>query len=199
MGLGAPFRHILWTMPSPRTRRGISRRTVLASVPLVQISTLAAAAPSIAPAFTSDQMKLIEVVVNRLIPADDLGPSAGEAGLPVYLARSFAGHLSSDRSAFSEGLAAIESAARARHNSAFGELSPAQQDEFLTAMEKNEVAGFRPDSRTFFNRIRQLTLEGMFGDPWRTAAIRVSPGGISSATPDHAWPCPRKTRGFASR
>jgi hypothetical protein len=33
-------------------------------------------------------------------------------------------------------------------------------------MEKNEVSGFRPDSRTFFNRIRQLTLEGMFGDPW---------------------------------
>ena len=33
-------------------------------------------------------------------------------------------------------------------------------------MEKNEVSGFRPDSRTFFHRIRQLTLEGMFGDPW---------------------------------
>ena len=26
-------------------------------------------------------------------------------------------------------------------------------------------AGFTPDSRTFFHRVRQLTLEGMFGDP----------------------------------
>ena len=153
-------------MPSPRTRLGISRRTVLASVPLVQISALAAGAPSIAPVFTPDQIRLIDAVVNRLIPSDELGPSASEAGVPVYLARSFAGHLSGDRDVFSQGLAAIEAAARARHNTAFVQLSPAQQDEFLNAMEKNEVSGFRPDSRTFFNRIRQLTLEGMFGDPW---------------------------------
>jgi gluconate 2-dehydrogenase gamma chain len=138
----------------------------LVSVPLVQISALAAAAPSIASAFTPDQMRLIDAVVNRLIPSDELGPGAGEAGVPVYFARSFANHLSSDRGTFSEGLAAIEAAARARHNAAFAQLSPAQQDEFLTAMEKNQVSGFRPDSRTFFNRIRQLTLEGMFGDPW---------------------------------
>jgi gluconate 2-dehydrogenase gamma chain len=111
-------------------------------------------------------MRLIDAVVNRLIPSDELGPGAGEAGVPAYLARSLAGHLSGERSAFSEGLAAIEAAALAWHNTAFVHLSPAQQDEFLTAMEKNEVSGFRPDSRTFFNRIRQLTLEGMFGDPW---------------------------------
>jgi gluconate 2-dehydrogenase gamma chain len=132
---------------------------------LVQISALAAGAPSIAPVFTPDQIRLIDAVVNRLIPSDEHGPSAGEAGVTVYLERSFTGHLSGDRGLFSEGLAAIEAAARARHNTAFVQLSLAQQDEFLNAMEKNEVSGFRPDSRTFFNRIRQLTLEGMFGDP----------------------------------
>jgi hypothetical protein len=144
----------------------MSRRAVLASVPLVQISALAAPAPSMATAFTPDQMRLIDAVVNRFIPTDELGPGAREAGVPVYLERSFASPLSGERSAFSEGLAAIESAARARHNTDFAQLSPVQQDELLTAMEKNEVSGFRPDSRTFFNRIRQLTLEGMFGDPW---------------------------------
>jgi hypothetical protein len=111
-------------------------------------------------------MRLVEAVVNRLIPSDELGPGAGEAGVPAYFARSFAGPLSGESKAFSEGLAAIEAAARARHNTAFVQLSGVQQDEFLTAMEKNEISGFRPDSRTFFNRIRQLTLEGMFGDPW---------------------------------
>ena len=153
-------------MPSLRSRKGISRRTVLATVPLVQISALAAAPPSVASVFTADQMRLIEAVVNRLIPADELGPGAGAAGVPVYLARSFAGHLSGETKAFSEGLASMEAAVHARHNTAFVQLPPAQQDEFLTAMERNEVSGFRPDSRTFFNRIRQLTLEGMFGDPW---------------------------------
>jgi gluconate 2-dehydrogenase gamma chain len=152
-------------MPSLPIRCGISRRSVLVSVPLIQVSALAVAAPT-APAFAPDQMRLIEAVVNRLIPSDELGPGAGEAGVPVYFERSFAGPLSVERSFFSEGLAAIEAAARSRHDTAFAQLSPAQQDEFLTAMEKNEVSGFRPDSRTFFNRIRQLTLEGMFGDPW---------------------------------
>src|SRR5262249_15673564 len=153
-------------MPSLRSRRGISRRTVLASVPLVQIPALAAAAPPTAPVFTPDQMRMLDAVVNRLIPSDDLGPGASETGVPVYLACSFSGHLRGERDVFSEGLAAIEAAARARHNTAFVQLSLAQQDKFLNAMEKNEVSGFRPDSRTFFNRIRQLTLEGMFGDPW---------------------------------
>jgi gluconate 2-dehydrogenase gamma chain len=124
----------------------------MASVPLVQISSLAAAAPSDAPVFTPYQMSLIDAVVNRLIPSDELGPGAVGAGVPVYLARSFAGHLNGDREIFSKGLAAIDAVARARHNCAFVQLSPAQQDEFLTAMEKNEVSGFRPDSRTFFNR-----------------------------------------------
>jgi len=153
-------------MPIPPIRRGISRRTVLASVPLVQISALAASAPSGMSAFTPDQMRLIDAVVNRLIPSDELGPGAREAGVPVYLERSFAGHLSGERSVFSQGLATMEAAVRARHNTAFAQLSPSQQDEFLTAMERNEISGFRPDSRTFFHRIRQLTLEGMFGDPW---------------------------------
>jgi gluconate 2-dehydrogenase gamma chain len=111
-------------------------------------------------------MRLIDAVVNRLIPSDELGPGAREAGVPVYLERSFAGYLSGERSVFSEGLAGIDAAARARHHTAFAQLSPDQQDELLNSLEKNEISGFRPDSRTFFHRMRQLTLEGMFGDPW---------------------------------
>ena len=158
-------------MSHPPARRGLLRRTVLAGAPLVQIAASATAAPGATaapvdkPAFTPGQMKLIDAVVDRLIPSDELGPGAREAGVPVYLEHSFAGHLRGDRDAFAEGLAAIEAGARSRHNLGFAQLSPAQQDEFLTAMEKNEAAGFRPDSRTFFLRIRQLTLEGMFGDP----------------------------------
>jgi gluconate 2-dehydrogenase gamma chain len=144
----------------------MSRRTVLASAPLVQIAALAAAAPSVTSAFTADQRKLVDAMVDRLIPSDELGPGAREAGVPVYLERSFAGPLSGDKSLFCEGLAAMEAGARSRHNNAFAQLSAAQQDEFLTAMENNEVSGFRPDSRGFFIRLRQLTLEGMFGDPW---------------------------------
>jgi hypothetical protein len=33
-------------------------------------------------------------------------------------------------------------------------------------MESNAVSGFQPDSRSFFNQVRRLTLEGMFSDPF---------------------------------
>jgi gluconate 2-dehydrogenase gamma chain len=137
----------------------------VAGVPLVSLSALLPAAPSNS-AFSPDQSKLIEALVGRIIPADELGPGALEAGVPVYFERSFAGPLSGDRNAFAQGLAAIDAASRARHNTAFAQLSRVQQDEFLARMEQNELDGFVPDSRAFFNRIRQLTLEGMFGDPW---------------------------------
>ncbi len=40
----------------------------------------------------------------------------------------------------------------------FAELSAARRDELLTALER--------DNPTFFNRVRLVTLEGMFGDPF---------------------------------
>jgi gluconate 2-dehydrogenase gamma chain len=147
-------------------RSGVSRRTVVANISLFPVSALIAATPPTTPAFSPDQMKLIEAFVDRLIPSDELGPGAREAGVPLYIQRSFSGPLSGGRNAFVQGLAALDAAARGGHNSAFAQLAATQQDEFLAAMEKNEITGLTPDSRTFFNRVRQLTFEGMFGDPW---------------------------------
>ena len=33
-------------------------------------------------------------------------------------------------------------------------------------MENGDASGFTPNSRVFFNRVRRLTLEGMFCDPY---------------------------------
>jgi gluconate 2-dehydrogenase gamma chain len=153
------------TMPKRPKRDGLSRRTVVANISLFPVSALIAATPA-TPVFSPEQMQLIDALVNRLIPSDELGPGAREAGVPVYIQRSFSGPLSGGKSAFAQGLAALDASARARHNTPFAQLAATQQDEFLTAMEKNEIIGLTPDSRTFFNRIRQLTFEGMFSDPW---------------------------------
>jgi gluconate 2-dehydrogenase gamma chain len=51
------------------------------------------------------------------------------------------------------------------HNAPFAGLSPEIRDELLTAMDTGNAAGF-PNARPFFNRVRRLTLEGMFSDPY---------------------------------
>lgn len=55
--------------------------------------------------------------------------------------------------------------ARTSHGMLFAELPPERKDELVTAIENNTAPGFVPNSRAFFIRVRQLTLEGMFSDP----------------------------------
>jgi gluconate 2-dehydrogenase gamma chain len=44
---------------------------------------------------------------------------------------------------------------------AFAGLSAEKRDAVLTAIDNNQA----PNLKGFFNRVRRLTLEGMFGDP----------------------------------
>ncbi len=143
-----------------------SRRRIIATAPLVSLAAISAAAPAVESTFSPSQLRLIEAWVDRLIPTNENGPGARECGVPVYIDRSFAGALAGERTAFTAGLAATDALARSRHGTVFAELDTAKKDEVLAAMENNEAAGFKPDSRTFFYRVRQLTLEGMFGDPF---------------------------------
>ena len=51
------------------------------------------------------------------------------------------------------------------HGSALAELSAEKRDQVLTEID-NGTAQNLPQGRAFFNRARQLTLQGMFGDPY---------------------------------
>ncbi|MEP7365785.1 MAG: gluconate 2-dehydrogenase subunit 3 family protein [Acidobacteriota bacterium] len=149
--------------------REVSRRqmvTTATTVPLVQLAVANAADVAGERAFTRPQLRIVEAFVERLIPSDEHGPGARESGVATYIDRSFAGVLAKERGAFSAGLASVDVLAHRRHGAAFADLNATKQDEVLTAMENNEAEGFVPNSRAFFLRMRQLTLEGMFGDPY---------------------------------
>jgi gluconate 2-dehydrogenase gamma chain len=146
--------------------RRVSRRSIVTTAPLVRVAALLDAAPVARPAFSPSQLRLIEALVDRLIPSDENGPGARECGVANYVDRSFAGFLAGEKARFIEGLAAVDVFARGTHGTFFAGLAPGKKDAVLTAMENNEAAGFRPDSRTFFYRVRQLALEGMFGVPF---------------------------------
>jgi len=158
--------------------RSISRRTVLTTAvsaagaaAFIPLSALTATAQTTKPVLSESQRHLLEAFVDRLVPRDEYGPSASDCGVPNYIDRSLGDYLASEKSALLEGLAATDRLARSMHNASFTELTPEKKDEVLAAMErgvpesKTGAPGF-PDSRTFFFRVRQLTLEGMFGDPF---------------------------------
>jgi gluconate 2-dehydrogenase gamma chain len=147
----------------------ISRRAVIVSAALVPVAALAQQpAPTAAPtanALSDAQLRLLAAFVDRIIPKDDLGPSASECGVPEYINRSLGDYLAGEKAAFLEGLESTDAFARRSQNRAFIELTPEKQDAVLTAMDNGSAEGFA-NARAFFNRARRLALEGMFGDPY---------------------------------
>lgn len=151
----------------------ISRRTVIASAAIVPVAALTSAAQPPSPsaqapppsALSDVQLRLLAAFVDRLIPKDELGPSASESGVPEYINRSLADFLAAEKPAFIEGLEATDAFARRSQDRSFIDLSAEKQDAVLTAMENGSAGGF-PNARAFFNRARRLTMEGMFGDPY---------------------------------
>ena|SRR5947209_9938400 len=142
-----------------------SRRSVIASAALVPLSALTSAAQPAEPAFSPPQRRILEAFIDRLVPRDDNGPGAVECGVANYIDGCVSGHLAAEKAAFLEGLAAVDAFARTAHGAAFPELAPAVRDEVLTALENDQAPGFT-GSGAFFTRVRRLTLEGMFGDPY---------------------------------
>jgi gluconate 2-dehydrogenase gamma chain len=143
----------------------ITRRTVLASATFVPLAALTAAAQTPETALSPAQLKTLEAFIDRLVPKDELGPGAVECGAAAYIDRTLATANASEKPAFIEGLASVESLAQATHKSPFTDLSPDLRDELLTSMENGTAANF-PNARAFFGRVRRLTLEGMFSDPY---------------------------------
>ncbi|HWM13543.1 MAG TPA: gluconate 2-dehydrogenase subunit 3 family protein [Gaiellaceae bacterium] len=115
--------------------------------------------------FTAAEAEAVEAIVDRLIPGDANGPGAAEARVARYIDRALGGELSSLRSTYSAGLAAVDSYAEERFGAPLADLSPTQQDVVLTAMEENVATGFPGGSRAFFELVREHCLQGMFGDP----------------------------------
>lgn len=167
--------------------QGLSRRDLLKqagafgvtiALPSAIVSEEAkAVAESASPlSFTAAQDATLSAIVARLIPKDENGPGAIEAGVPRYIDRLLQSEKNSFRGpnnpgqnltdAYAAGLKAVDAYSRETHAAPFDNLSSSDQDAVLSAMQANRATGFTPDSRTFFNLLRQHALEGMFGDPF---------------------------------
>jgi gluconate 2-dehydrogenase gamma chain len=158
--------------PDDEDARELSRRDLIATAAFVPLVALTGATPAAAQtataapaALTAPQMKILEAFVERLIPKDELGPSAAEAGAQIYIDRALAGPNAGEKASFVEGLAAIDEFAKSSQGAAFADLAPEKRDAVITAFENGSVQAYS-NARQFFGRARRLTLEGMFGDPY---------------------------------
>jgi hypothetical protein len=143
----------------------ISRRTVIASATLVPVAALTAAAQAPRTALSASQRQVLDAFVDRLAPKDELGPGALEMGAANYIDLALADALAAEKGTLTEGLAATDALARKQFDAPFVDLAPEKKDQVLTQLENGDAPEF-PNARAFFNRVRRLTLEGMFSDPY---------------------------------
>jgi gluconate 2-dehydrogenase gamma chain len=151
-------------VPGKKQSFDLTRRSVIAGATLIPATALTATAQAPATALTPAQKKILEAFVDRLAPKDELGPGAVECGAANYIDRQLAGYLAAEKETLTAGVAAVDAYARTAHGAPLAELAAEQKDAVLTAVENGSATGV-PNARAFFNRVRRLTLEGMFGDP----------------------------------
>ena len=115
---------------------------------------------------TPAEADLLDAVVARLIPSDELGPGAKEAGAVHYIDRALGGALASSRQAYTSGLDALDKYSQSSRGDAFARLSPIDQDSVLIDVETGAATGFTGSSAVFFNMVLNHTHQGTFGDPY---------------------------------
>ena len=135
------------------------------------------------------EVRFLDAAVERLIPTDELGPGAKEAGVSCYIDRQLCSmwgmHGRNYRSGpwlegtpeqgfqsrlipqeiYRIGIQEINLYCRSKYDKYFEFLSAAQQDEVLQALEQDQVALPSMSSKLFFDLLWRNTEEGFFADP----------------------------------
>ena len=116
--------------------------------------------------FSTHQGRTVDAIAERMIPADNLGPGAREAGVVFYIDRALAGPYAQLKEGYQAGLAALDAYSQATHRATFLDLNADQQDAVLGAMDEAKATGFTaPGAKAFFELVWTHVREGMFCDP----------------------------------
>jgi gluconate 2-dehydrogenase gamma chain len=121
--------------------------------------------------FTEEEALIVAAAASRIIPTDDSGPGANEAGVVIFIDRQLAGPYGRDRYRYTQGPFEEDAAPEFGYQGkatpketyreglkgleGFDKLSPEEQDKKLMQIERTH----------FFALLRQNTIEGMFSDP----------------------------------
>ena len=196
---------------SPRHPGSVTRRSLLAGAALV-ITTKGVSArvvtkvlpwqpneaypvPPVVPGgylfFTPAEAAAVDAIVDRLIPTDELGAGAKDAGVTTFIDRQLTGPYGghdwlymqgpfsstplptqglqsplTPRQQYRQGLAALDVHCKATFGGrGFVQLGIDEQDKLLGGMEKGEIQFQNFSSRMLFSAVYTNTIEGYFADP----------------------------------
>jgi gluconate 2-dehydrogenase gamma chain len=180
------------------------RRRFLQSVGALSAASVASGAESVAPpedgrgtpapaaAFlylTAPEVAFLEAALDRLIPADELGPGAREAAVAVFIDRQLAGAYGvlargyrsgpffegtpqqgyqsplAPREVYRIAIAETDAHCRSRHGRPFARLSPPEQDAVLHGLDEGSLELPSVSSALFFSLLWTDVQEGFFADP----------------------------------
>ena len=110
-------------------------------------------------ALSTAEYATLVAAIDRLIPTDDLGAGAGDAGVGIFLDSALTNAHAPYHTFYQAGLAALDMAA---DGGDFAALDPDAQDALIGQLESGDLAD-APDG--FFGLLLEHTRQGMFGDP----------------------------------
>jgi gluconate 2-dehydrogenase gamma chain len=161
-------------------------RLLAAAAPTVQADPSETYQPTY---FTAEEWALLTALVDRLIPADEQGPGALEAGVAEFIDRQmtepygygalwymqgpfrqagpeFGYQLKyTPRDLYRAALAAFDKAVQAKLGKAFRNLDEVAKDAVIGELQHGQLAMGDIPSSTFFDHLWQNTQEGYFCDP----------------------------------
>lgn len=163
--------------------------TLVRGMPSARAASRDQASPA-APAYlTASERAFVDAAVARILPSDDLGPGAREAGVTAFIDRQLAGEYGRAESWYMQGpwrhgteqqgyqlpltpaqlyrdaIAAIDEHARRRDGKSFAELAADEQDRLLDALDKDQLHLGDVPVHPFFEMLVQNTVEGFLSDP----------------------------------
>jgi gluconate 2-dehydrogenase gamma chain len=139
--------------------------------------------------FTAPEAAFIEAAVVRLIPPDEVGPSALQAGVPGYIDLQLHGAWGAGERLYRSGpwqagtpmqgyqlpltpaelfrtaIRAIGEDLQKNGGKSFDQLDGQQQDAYLTALQNGQKELGTIPSKVFFDSLLGMTVEGYFCDP----------------------------------
>jgi len=112
-------------------------------------------------ALTAAQYATVDAFTEAIIPTDAHSPGAKAARVADYIDLLLSESDASIRTAWTQGLAALDEAATAGYKVPFVKLTPAQVTEFLTAISANEAKPTTPVEQ-FFRMTKDATIRGYY-------------------------------------
>jgi len=136
-----------------------------------------------------EDFNVLRHATERIYPEDDNGPGAIGLGVPYFIDKQLAGEFGSNKKdymtgpaqqvegvntyqtlmtrgdVFIEGLRKLNAESQKVYDNTFINIDEEEQDALLEEMESGNIKLNGVEGTTFFNLLRQMTIEGAYADP----------------------------------